>query len=72
MAPIDTQTDEHSTKKLTEFRLKHIEDAVDELREISVDLRIAVERLNVKAGFWGALGGAVTVAIPMAWMLVKR
>lgn len=50
-------------KKLIENQIQRIEDSLTVMREEIVRLRIGQERLNVKAGMWGALAGVVVAAV---------
>ena len=48
----------------------HLVSVKDELKDAIASNREEIGKLKVKAGIWGALGGAVPVVIALAWMLI--
>lgn len=40
-------------------KLKAIEEKIDDLMERDADRRVSIAKLEVKSGFWGAIGGAI-------------
>lgn len=43
-----------------------------EIKKDLADLKVEIERLKVKSGVWGLIGGAIPVAIAMGVWLVQR
>ena len=61
--------DEWSKFVLSE--LKRLSMAYEGLRETSEGIRIEIAKLKVKAGIWGAIGGAIPVIVMMFLWWIK-
>lgn len=52
--------------------LERLNDNYSKLSDVSVNMRSEIAALKVRAGVWGAIGGAIPVAAGILWQLVIR
>jgi len=68
-------TAENGWKEWQNHILKELERLSTAIGEIQKDIQnvsISVAKLQVKAGAWGALGGAIAASIPMGMLIIRN
>jgi hypothetical protein len=51
-------------------RIGKIETDVTDIKDLVTDIRISIAELKIKSGIWGAIGGLVTISIPVCIALI--
>lgn len=59
-------------QKLVVGELGRLNDGLERIEKEITDLKVAIAMLQVKAGVWGLIGGAIPVAISLGVWLVMR
>lgn len=69
------QTWEQESKHILE-ELKRLNRNLDKLNETyqndKLEIWVAITALKIKAGFWGLMGGAITVLPALAYVVIQK